>query len=104
MHVRIVTFQLDGITADDYAAHCEEIAARFNEWPGLLSKVWLADPDSNTFGGVYLFDSVEAADHSRSSAQYGAMVDSPDFRSLEVVEFGVLDAPTAVTSAHAVAG
>lgn len=98
MHVRIVTFRLAGITADQYAHHCEEIAEQFTTWPGLLSKVWLADPATNTYGGVYVFGSEEDAARSCESEQFRSMLESPVFESISIVESPTLEAPTAITS------
>lgn len=97
MYVRIVTFRLAGLSADTYHAHALEIADDFNSWPGLRSKIWLADHDTNTFGGVYVFESPSAADSSRDAELFQRMQDSPYFADLRVAEFDVLEAPTAVT-------
>jgi len=97
MYVRIVTFRLHSLTADAYQAHAVEIADQFNSWPGLRSKVWLADREADTYGGVYLFDTREAADCSRETDLFQLMRQSPYFTDLRIEEFEVLDAPTAVT-------
>lgn len=98
MYVRQVTFQLEGLDPEDYERHCEQIAPEFLTWPGLLTKVWLADAATNTYGGVYLFESKEAADRSRSSALFAGMAANPAFGDLKVVEFATLDAPTLITA------
>lgn len=97
MHVRVVTFRLNGITHEQYEDHCRRIAAAFNDWPGLLAKVWLADRATNTYGGVYLFDTVEAADRSRSTVIFESMASNPAFADLSVVEYPALASTTAVT-------
>jgi hypothetical protein len=53
-HIQVVTFQLAGLEPDAYRAHCEAAAPAFTEIPGLLAKAWLADPSTNTYGGVHL--------------------------------------------------
>jgi hypothetical protein len=98
MYVRIVTFHLDGITPEQYEEHCEQIAGGFLEWPGLLAKVWLSDADTNTFGGVYLFESEDAADLSRSTDIFVGMADNPNFTDVSVREYGTVEAATAVTA------
>ena len=35
-------------------------APTFANLPGLLAKIWLRDPESNTYGGLYLWDDQEA--------------------------------------------
>ena len=101
MHVRIVTFTLDG-PADAEAAyrrHAEEIAPAFLDWPGLIAKVWLADPAARTYGGIYLFTDQAAADRSRTTDLFRGMATNPAFADLSVREFATLAAPTAVTAA-----
>jgi quinol monooxygenase YgiN len=104
MYVRIVTFHLDGITVEQYEAHCEQIAEAFNDWPGLIAKVWLRDADNNTFGGVYLFESKEAADRSRATEIFAGMTDNPNFADLSVTEYGTVGAATAITARAVHAG
>ena len=55
MKVQIVTFQLDGIDGEAYSSMCDELAPTFATVPGLSAKLWLADSDTNTYGGVYLW-------------------------------------------------
>lgn len=98
MHVRVVTFRLAGISREAYLTHCEQIAARFTEWPGLIAKFWLDDPDRERVGGVYLFDSADAADASRDSELFRAMLANPAFADIVVEGFGTLAAPTAITA------
>ena len=62
MEIVIITFALDGITEPDYEALCEQVAPAFAAVDGLQSKVWLADPDTNTYGGVYTFASAADVD------------------------------------------
>ncbi len=95
--MRIVTFALADLAPEAYTAQAEQIAAAFIAWPVLLTKVWLADPDTNTYGGVYVFASRDAAQASRDTAVFGGLLDSPHFAELSIREFAVLDGPTAVT-------
>jgi hypothetical protein len=97
MRIRIVTFSLN-IPSEDYDAHTTRIAAGFTTWPGLLGKWWLSDPASGTFGGVYFFASQDDADLSRSTDLFTGMFTNPALRDVTVVEYDVLDAPTAVTA------
>jgi hypothetical protein len=103
MHIRIVTFTLDGIDADQYAGVADAVAPGFTEWPGLEAKFWLADRGTGTYGGVYVFESAEAADQSRRTELYRGMVTNPHFADIDVREFRVLDGPTALTTAQPVA-
>lgn len=98
LHVRIVTFSLDGITVDDYQEHCQTIAGAFLQWPGLLTKVWLSDPASNRFGGIYVFESKAAADTSRATEIFAGMTNNPRFADLSITEYSTLETPTRITA------
>lgn len=98
LHVRVVTFGLDGITVDGYEEHCRRIAGAFLHWPGLLAKIWLNDPDSNRFGGIYVFDSQAAADASRSTEIFAGMTNNPAFTDLTITEYSTLESPTRITA------
>jgi hypothetical protein len=52
MHVQIVNFNLKGIADAQFREACDQLAPAFAAVPGLISKVWLADPSTNTYGGV----------------------------------------------------
>ena len=99
MYARIVTFRLDGPTPAEYQAHAAAVAPAFTAWPGLLAKVWIADDDANTYGGIYLFTDRDAANGARDTDLFRSMATNPMFADLSVREFDVIDAPTAITAA-----
>jgi Putative mono-oxygenase ydhR len=98
VYIRIVTFRLQDMTADQYEHHAVHIAGAFTAWPGLRAKFWLADRPQRVFGGVYLFDSAGAAERSRSTPLFAGMADNPAFADLSVREFDTLAAPTSITA------
>ncbi|MDN5933084.1 MAG: YdhR family protein [Pseudonocardia sp.] len=98
MYVRIVTFRLDGLGAEDYLRHAEQLAPAFRDWPGLHAKIWLADPERAVYGGVYLFASKADADASRDTEIFRGMQADPAYAELTVREFETLAAPSAVTA------
>lgn len=100
MYIRVVTFSLD-IALEDYLAVAEQVAPAFLAWPGLQAKYWLADETAGRYGGVYVFASKEAADASRETDLFRGMAANPAFVDLDIVEYDVLAAPTAVTAAAA---
>ena len=97
MYIRIVTFATAGISADEYRALTEAVAAGFTEWPGLLGKLWLGDRERNRYGGVYVFASRADADRSRSTPLFAALGANPAFTDVVVEEFDALPEATAVT-------
>ena len=98
MYVRIITFRLDGLSAADYQDHAVTLAPAFTTWPGLLAKVWLADDETGTYGGIYLFADRASADRSRDTDLYRAMAANHAFADLSVREFDILEEPTALTA------
>jgi hypothetical protein len=47
MYILIVTFQLNGLSEQEYEQQCEAAAPMFATLPGLLSKTWLANAATN---------------------------------------------------------
>ena len=97
MDIVIINFALDGITEQDYEAACELIAPAFAEVEGLLSKVWLADPDTNCYGGVYTFASAADADRFLASQLFADIGAHPNLVDPKVLRFQVIDEPTRIT-------
>jgi hypothetical protein len=97
MKVQIVTFQLDGIDDEAYGGMCDELASAFAAVPGLASKLWLADRDANTYGGVYVWsDAAAQAAYARSDL-FAAVAGHPNLAGMTSRAFDVLAGPTAVT-------
>jgi Putative mono-oxygenase ydhR len=103
MYLRIVTFRLDGLTAAEYRNHVAAVAPAFTAWPGLLAKVWIADDEAGTYGGIYLFADQGSADRSRETDIFRSMAGNPMFADLSVRELSVLDEPTVITAPALVA-
>ncbi len=104
MHIQIVNFHLQDLSEAAYRALCDEVAPAFAEVPGLLSKVWLANPSTNTYGGVYAWASREAMDEFQASELFKAVAANPSFADVSSTDFGVLDDPTGVTRGLAAVG
>jgi Putative mono-oxygenase ydhR len=98
MVVQIVQFQLAGIDPAAYEAHTEQIAPTFARLPGLIAKAWLADPEENTYGGVYLWTDRAAAEAYADGELLAAARQNPAFAGFRSSIFDTLAAPTAVTT------
>lgn len=99
MHAVIVTFDLRGLADEDFRRVAAEVAPAFAEVPGLGFKLWLADADHGTYGGVYLFETAEAADAYLASDLFaGAVTANPRFANAVVRRSSVLEAATAHTA------
>jgi len=91
MHVQIITFRLVDMDEAGYRAACAEMAPAFAALPGLLSKIWLADPDTDTYGGVYLFRDREAVESYAASELFASVVAFPHFADIASRDFAVYD-------------
>jgi hypothetical protein len=60
MHIQIINFSLKGINEEAYRQQVDAVAPVFADLPGLLSKTWLANKETNTYGGVYVWRDREA--------------------------------------------
>jgi len=102
MQVLIVTFRLEGMTEAEYYRGCDEEAPAFADIPGLISKTWLADPASNTYGGVYTFGDQASVDAYLASDLFRSIGETPGLAGITVHSFGVLEGPSRVTHGWAV--
>lgn len=103
MHMQIVNFNLKGVSEADYRALCDQLAPAFATMPGLIAKVWLADTASNTYGGVYTWESKAAMEAYLRSEIFNNVVNHPNLTNIISKDFGVLAAPTQVTHGLAMA-
>ena len=97
MHIQIVNFHLKDMTEAAYAELCDRVAPAFVEMPGLISKVWLADSESNTFGGVYTWESREAMEAFTQSDLFRTVATHPNLDGITSKSFNVLAGPTKLT-------
>lgn len=103
MHIAIVNFHLKDMTHEQFLTACDELAPAFAAVPGLIQKVWLSDPASNTYGGVYTWTDRAAFAAFAAGDLARAVVTHPNFSDITIRDFAVLDAPTRVTRGLAVA-
>jgi len=97
MHIQIVNFNLKGVSEADYRALCDQLAPAFAAMPGLLSKVWLADAATNTYGGVYTWTNKEAMQAYMRSEIFNNLVNHPNFANSTSKDFGIFEGPTEMT-------
>jgi hypothetical protein len=98
MHVLIVNFSLVDVSEAGYRQQADGLAPRFTQIPGLISKIWLANAETNTYGGVYLFEDRAALDAFRESETVRAMAANPHFGNLSIRAFGTIEEATAITA------
>jgi hypothetical protein len=98
MVVQIVQFQLAGIDPLAYEAKAEQIAPAFSRLPGLIAKAWLADRETDTYGGVYLWTDRVAAETYADGELLAAARENPAFANFRSSILDTLAGPTALTS------
>jgi quinol monooxygenase YgiN len=103
VYILIVNFNLKEITVEQYEEICNQVAGAFAQVPGLLSKVWLADRESNTFGGVYMWRDEQALRAFQATELFQGVIQNPHLVNVTARGFGVLEAPTRVTNGTPVA-
>jgi hypothetical protein len=97
MHIQIVTFSLNNLSDVEFRTLCGQLAPSFTVIPGLISKVWLADPATNSYGGVYTWQSRSAMESYMQSELFDNVVNHPKFTNLNSKDFSILTEPTQVT-------
>ncbi len=97
MHIQIINFSLDGISRSEYKQVCNDLAQRFADVPGLISKHWLANDGTNTFGGVSMFEFNAAYEGFIGSELLAAVGGTPALANLSSKDFGVIEDPARMT-------
>ncbi|MAJ27890.1 hypothetical protein CBD41_00625 [bacterium TMED181] len=97
MHVLVVNFQLEDMNHEQFSEACDGLAETFAAIPGLIAKVWLSDPDNNTYGGVYTFENQAAFEDYQAGEVFAAVAGNPNFVNVTAKDFGILEGPTRVT-------
>jgi heme-degrading monooxygenase HmoA len=97
MHIKIVTFSLEGISEEAYRQQVDAVASAFADLPGLISKTWLANEQTNTYGGVYVWQDREAMEGYAETDLFKGMAANPYLKNLTVRDFDVLEGPTRIT-------
>ncbi len=64
-------------------------APTFANLPGLLAKIWLRDPEKNTYGGMYLWADREAYERYIKGEVFNAIRADQNLKNVESRDFGV---------------
>ena len=103
MHALLTTFWLRGMSEAEYAELTERFAATFAEIPGLVSKLWLANAETGTYGGVYLFRDRESVQSFLRSPLWHTVRSHPNLADVNAEVFDVQELPTRVTAGGLIA-
>jgi quinol monooxygenase YgiN len=97
MHVQVVNFHLKGMDDAAFRAMCDQLAPALEHTPGMYAKIWLADPATNTYGGIYTWRDRQAMDDYGRSDFFKAVQSHPNLADITSRDYDVLEGPTAVT-------
>src|SRR5262245_64450473 len=98
MHAQRITYQLSDISQSEYLEQMvEPDAPILADVSGLISKVWLADEENNSFGGFYLWENKEAMDAFMQSDLVAAVVSRPFVTNVSSVDFEVNEVASQIT-------
>ena len=97
MHIQIINFRLRGIDQEQYARTCDDLAPAFAAIPGLLNKVWLANSETGTFGGIYTWRDRAAMERHTQSDLFRTVATHPNLADITSSDFEVMEGPTRVT-------
>ena len=98
MHAQLITYQLRDISQADYLAQMvEPDSPVLANVPGLISKVWLADEEKNSFGGFYLWEDTSAMEAFMHSDLVKAVVSRPFVTNVSSVDFEVNESASSIT-------
>src|SRR4030095_1696303 len=90
MQAQLITYQLKDISQADYLKQMvEPDAPILANVKGLISKVWLADEEKNTFGGFYLWENKTAMEDFMHSDLVKAVVSRPFVKNVSSVDYEV---------------
>ncbi len=96
MHIQVVNFNLKNMSDGEFRKLCDELAPAFANMDGLISKVWLADKATNTYGGVYTWSDRSAYEAYTRSDIFKSVGANPNFTNITSRDFGILEGPTKV--------
>ena len=99
MHILIINFNLHELSCAEYLGVCDEVSEAFAAVPGLIPKKWLANQETNTYGGVYLFQDQQAMVDYKNSELFEQLGSNPAFANITATDFDMLDGPSRVTRA-----
>jgi len=98
MQAQLITYHLSDISQAEYLKQMVEADAPvLANVQGLMSKVWLADEEKNTFGGFYLWEDRAAMEAFMHSDLVRAVVSRPFVKDVSSVDFEVNENASRIT-------
>ena len=97
MHIQIINFNLSKISCSEYEAAATEAAQLISEIPGLISKRWLANEETNTYGSNYFWETKKHMQDWIDSQIFKDIRSNPAFANAKVTYFKMIESLSAVT-------
>jgi hypothetical protein len=98
MQAQIITYQLNDISQAEYLKQMvEPDAPVIANVKGLISKVWLADKEKNSFGGFYLWESKRYMEEFMNSDLVKAVMNRPFVKNVSSVDYEVNEKASLIT-------
>ena len=97
MHAQVVTFGLNGISEEQFHEAVGPDTKLFANLSGLLAKIWLRDPETNTYGGLYIWADQEAYERYIKGEIFSAIKADHNLKNVESRDFGVFDDLSSLT-------
>jgi hypothetical protein len=101
--VKLLQMNIDHkITPEQFAAGAadtKKFARLVASQKGLLWKIWIGDADRSEVGGIYLFESDEAARNFVNGQVFAQIKGNPAFQRVEAKLFDVNEEMSAITRA-----
>lgn len=97
MHILIVNFQLQDLSQEVFESVGLEVAPAYAEIPGMISKTFISNEETNMHGGVYVFESEQALLDFQASELGSGVESNEHFINVQARDFRVLEAPSKIT-------
>ena len=98
MQAQLITYRLKDISQVEYLKQMvEPDAPVLANVPGLISRVWLADEERNSFGGFYLWENKTAMEEFMHSDLAKAVVSRPFVENVSSIDFEVNQKASSIT-------
>lgn len=85
------------IPKEEYLAMAEQAAQQIANVEGCLWKIWLLNEETRGAGGIYLFESAEAAQAYGNGPIVAQLSGHPGLSDMSVRVYGYAEGPTKVT-------
>ncbi|MBT5774509.1 MAG: hypothetical protein HOH95_09040 [Dehalococcoidia bacterium] len=99
MIAQLVNYNLKDFPRDEYQRACtEDLAAPIAAQHGLISKTWIANHETNTYGGFYVWESQADIEAFAKSDLFIAFSSDPRVQNITSTVFEILEEASRTTN------